>query len=136
MGQMASGAWYKSGKFTVPDSVNSDYTINFGKSLSGYLFLIEMTDDSKLSLQNSGLTANRIYSWVGIYPLRSIANGDNAYNLLVSRYIPSTAAISGSYANVFTCDADSISMPIRSISNTVNGIYPGYEYNYYIVEIK
>ena len=49
MAQMASGAQFVKGTFTVPDS-GSSYTINFGKTFSSYLYVIEMSDLSKQSL--------------------------------------------------------------------------------------
>ena len=133
---MASGAWYTSGKFTVPDNVGSNYTINIGKSLSSYLFVVEMTDTAKTQLINSGINAIRLYSFVGIYPYRSIGNMTSEGNMIVTRINPSTAAVSSSANGSCVCSNNAIDMPIKSIINTTNGVYPGYEYTYYIVEIK
>lgn len=44
MTQMASGADFVKGTFTVPNDV-ATYTINFGKTYSKYLYMVEMTDE-------------------------------------------------------------------------------------------
>ena len=43
MAQMANGAQFVKGTFTAPNSGNR-YMLEFGKTLSKYLFFIEMTD--------------------------------------------------------------------------------------------
>ena len=58
MAQMANGAQFVKGTFTAPNSGNR-YTLEFGKTLSKYLFFIEMTDNSKTTLLGTGLSGAR-----------------------------------------------------------------------------
>ena len=72
MAQMAAGAQFVKGSFTVPNDALAYYTLDFGKSFSRYLFLVEMDNASKTMLSNSGISANRIYAEQGIFPMPSI----------------------------------------------------------------
>lgn len=140
MAQMASGANFVKGTFTVPDDAYGDFVVPFGKSFSKYLFFIEMTPESKTKLLNeSTITSNRYYALIGMYPYPTVSNGTTYPNATMAyRIIPSTGE-STSPANtsaiVTRLDSTSITFLARGISNAAV-VYQGYSYNYYIVEIK
>ena len=56
---MAKGAEVIKGSFTVPADYTGNYTINFGKSFSRYVYIIEMTDESKAALAQRGENSNK-----------------------------------------------------------------------------
>lgn len=137
MAQMASGVSYARGTFTT-DSSASTYTINFGKIFSRYLYLIEMTDASKTALMSSGQTSAKMYSCFGIYPppaFDSLHSATRTY--LSTRINPSTSNIDYSSSAVATnLDESSITLGNNAITGGANGLYRGYSYTYYVVEIK
>ena len=136
MAQMANGAQFVKGTFTVSDS-GSSYTLNFGKTFSKYMYFVEMTDESKTAFISSGATAARIFCYVGIYPKREINNTSVNSNKLIVRLNPSTSETSASYSSSFTESSTSIVFATSSVTgSTANALYKGYTYNYYIVEIK
>ena len=135
MGQMASGARFVKGSFTVETGITSK-TIDFGKTFSKYLFLVEMTDESKTMLMNSGVNAVRAFSFVGIYPHRQINNHEYVTDAVYSRYNPSTDAVSGGTMQIATLTGSSMTMSVSVVSSSTTTLFVGYSYNYYIVEIK
>lgn len=135
--QMASGASYASGTFTTDDSAAS-HTINFGKTFSKYLYLIEMTGESKTALMNSGQTSAKMFSSIGTYPPLIFDSTHQANKTYLSyRMNPSTSEISYSTSAVATnLDESSITLGSNAIAGSANGLYKGYSYTYYVVEIK
>lgn len=136
MAQMASGANFVKGTFTVP-SIGSSYTLNFGKTFSKYMFFIEMTNDSKTALLQIGATSARAFFVEGIYPSPSVNNVQGTNVTLVCRVTPSTGEITYGQNNIFIKGIDDthIDFAAGGTGNT-NAFYNGYSYNYYIVEIK
>ena len=132
---MAGGADYVSGTFTVPNSVTS-YTLDFGKTFSKYLYLVEMTDESKTALKNSDIDAARAFGYVGIYPNLSINNVDYTSNSMYARYKPTTNSVSGGNLSASSYTNSSITFPVNSVATSITPLYNGYSYNYFIVEIK
>ena len=137
MGLMASGAQFVKGTFTTPDS-GTTYTLDIGKSFSKYLYYIEMTDDSKTALHNSGQTSAKMFALIGAYPKFSFNNNDtNGAGYLSYRVIPSSNTIDRSANAIPTSiDESSITFGLAAITGGANNMYRGYTYNYYIVEIK
>jgi len=135
--QMASGAKFVSGSFTVPNDA-STYTINFEKTFARYIFICEMSDTSKASLLNSGQNANKTYILMGIYPTPGISNYNPTNQCLFSRINPTSTdvAMSASGNFVSNIDESSITLAADAVSGSLYRVYRGYEYNYYIVEIK
>ena len=136
MGLMASGAQFVKGTFTAPNNVDS-YTINFGKTLSKYLYYIEMTDESKTVLHNSGQTSAKMYACYGIYPA-TVFNGSSINNYYMShRVVPSSGELNvSSNAILKAVDGSSVTIGLAAITGGANNLYKDYTYNYYIVEIK
>ena len=131
----SGGADFVKGTFTVPGA-GETYTLNFGKTFGKYLFFIEMTDDSKSTLLNTGITSARAFYVEGIYPKRSVNNVE-ANDAFIYRVAPSTGVISSTYNGAIVSNRGSTSLTLTtgSTSNT-NVFFNGYSYNYYIVEIK
>lgn len=132
---MASGAEVIKGTFTTPNS-GDYYTFNFGKTLNTYLFLVEMTSDSKTELINSGQTVVRTFAFVGIYPKRSINNSEVSNCVLIQRYNPSNGDADGSSLSTVALSNSSIEFPMTQIGGAANYIYCGYSYNYTIVSLE
>lgn len=128
---MASGARFVKGTYTIPD--NGSFVINFGKTFSKYLFYIEMTDESKAALIDTGKTSSRTFAAFGVYPEMEIGNVIGNSNL-GSRITPSSKALSEGHFSA-TKSSNSIELPTGGTGNS-NVFYWGYTYNYYIVEIK
>lgn len=140
MAQMTKGAEIIKGTFTAPATDDTTtYALSFGKTFNTYLFLIEMTDESKTALVASGVSEYKGYSFVGIYPKRMTSLKVSNSNILVSRFNPSTLAGSNAAAVLpNSIDDSSITFNVYPISTSgqTYSLYSGYTYNYYIVEIK
>lgn len=136
LSQMASsGKDYISGTITIPTS-GSSYTLNFGKSFSSYLFLLEMTDDSKASVLSSGATVARGYAFIGCYPRRSI-NNTPSESIIVDRYNPSSSA--SSYGALTGNQLSESSITLGMVGMTESGwdsLIKGCSYNYTIVSLE
>ena len=137
---MASGADFVKGSFTAP-STNTDGVINFGKAFTKYMFVIEATEESKTSIINSGINANKAFAFCGVYPDFKINNSQisNYHNSFSVRINPSTNEVGQGTmpSSAITATTTSIAMPARAITqNFANYLYGGLTYNYYIVEIK
>ena len=133
--QMASGAEFIKGTFTVPSS-GSSYTLEFGKTFNKYLYFFEMTDASKTALLGISATGARTFFVDGIYPNRAV-NGAEIGDVFTYRVVPSTGVLSASYTVTIINECSSTSMTLKTggTGNT-SVFYNGYSYNYYIVEIK
>lgn len=135
---MAGGAQFVKGTFTVPSDSGNTYVLTFDKTFRKFLFCIEMTDESKTELLNTGINAAKLYSLFGLVPTSSIAT----YSPSVGSYggyriNPSTKDTSSIYNSLSASDSTSITIPCSAISSAqTNVIYKEYSYNYYIVEIK
>lgn len=140
MAQMANGANFVKGTFTVPNNINS-YTIDFGKTINQYLFVVEMTDESKKTLMEDTSDTNpRCFIFYGLYPKPSINNMVVSYINTYYRIVPSTGGTVSATLNegpVTSFNETSIVMRATEKSgNRAAFIYKGYSYNYYICEIK
>lgn len=132
------GAEVVKGSFTVSPSaiVDNTFTINFGKTFSKYLYLIEMTEESKATLLSSGQTADRMYSAIGVYPIPQI-NNTTPYNSFLSvRVKPSTSetSISAPGSSSESATGSTITFPVSNLGG-VNQLYRDYSYNYTIVSL-
>ena len=138
MAQMASGANYVSGTFTVPDDETSTYTLNFGKTFSKYLFFIELTDASKTIVINSGASNYRPFCLVGSYPQPQI-NNVVVYGGIAWTYTPSSHSYSNGRFTTSSKNFTETSMKFATDDVTgtaTSALLKGCTYNYYIVEIK
>ena len=135
MAQMASGAQYVSGSFTVPND-GSSYTISFGKTFSKYIFYIEATDDTKTALLNSGLSASRAYMFIGSYPKTAVNNVENNYTCAYQRVNPSNGTVDMAVNSGATLTSTSINIGTGLFTSGAFYLYKGYSYNYFVCEIK
>ena len=136
MAQMASGADYAKGTFTTDTAMT--YTLSFGKTFSRYLYYIEMTDESKTALHNSGQSSAKMYACLGIYPKNKFNGNDFPANSYASyRVNPANDDMTlSTSASATAINESSITLGNTAISGGANSLYRGYSYNYYIVEIK
>ena len=135
--QMGMGKPFVKGTFTCPNS-DTTQVINFGKTFGSYLFLIEMTDESKTALVASGRSETISTSFIGIYPKRITNNVTASANVLRISYIASTNSMtSGSTGSSFTCGSDSITGNVRDFTATSPYLYfmRGYSYKYTVISL-
>ncbi len=135
MAQGATGADYVSGTFTVPADATS-YTLEFGKTFSNYIFLVEATDNAKTSIMSSGSTNARGYAYIGVYPKREINSEEYSSNVYVMRVIPSTGTLSNGVTGGSMCSETGITF--STVDVTASGwssLVKGLTYNYFIVAI-
>lgn len=134
---MARGAEYIKGTFTTQATSSAyTYTLELGKSLNSYLFLIEMTDESKTALLATGDTTNRAFSFLGVYPKRSISSAVSGNNMLVTRTKPSAKTTDPVTSGPVTISDTSITFTVYPLTITgANYLYAGFTYNYTIVPL-
>jgi len=125
---------FAKGEFTCPSS-GSSYTLSFGKTFSSYVAVVEMTDSSKTTLVNSGLTAARTFSILMIYPKRAIGNIENNYPAIFHRFNPSNNVMDNGVPTTCTFTSSSITIPMGATSSA-NQLYHNYSYKYYVAEIE
>ena len=135
MAQMAKGAEYITGTFTVPDS-GSSYVIYFGKTLERYIFLIEATDESKTAIMESGINGTKSFAFIGIYPRLSIDTYNANFNGTYARINPSTKEMSSIVATNVDPTASSIGFNVNSLADGSSVIFRGLTYKYTIIELK
>lgn len=139
MAQMASGAQFAKGTFTIADSGSGNYVLNFGKTFSKYFYIIEMTDESKTALLDTGINNIKVFCTFGVHPLRSVNNVTaTSSNRVNCRLNPRTGEVSMSINGnpVTATDSQSITCNYGAINLSAYYLFNGYSYNYYVVEIK
>ncbi len=139
IGNISSGADCVKGSFTVGNS-ETYHTINFGKTFSKYLFIIEADDESKEDIAECELTTARAYLIIGRYPGFKFASEDVDYRLIAERVKPSdstlsTTNIGASSAVVLTDSSITINCYALTNTNAPNYLYQGLTYNYYVFEM-
>lgn len=132
------GAEVVKGTFTVSASaiVDNTFTLNFGKTFSKYLYLIEMTEASKTTLLATGQTSDRAYSAIGMYPMPQINNTTPDNNFLTVRVKPTTSgtSVAAPSSSSGSATGSSITFPVSNL-NGANHLYRDYSYNYTIVSL-
>ena len=137
--QMANGADFVKGTFTVPSDASSPYIVSLGKTFDKYLFYIEMTDEDKETLTGlTSITGQRGYGFVGKYPDFEINEQTDNQGTLAHTIAPSTGNASRTSANFNQYGTSTqLGLICGGINTNASGrIYQGYSYNYYVVEIK
>ena len=133
-----TGKDFVSGTFTVPNDAET-YRINFGKSFSRYLFIIEMTDDSKTTLINSGSSNSLTFLYFGIYPAPAFQKQGTPLDAPYGhfRYRASSPSLTGTYS-VYpkTKDETYIENAVAPIeSGHFYKFLAGYSYNYVVISL-
>ena len=130
-----TGADYVSGTFTVPADANT-YTLSFGRTISDYIFLIEMTDTSKATMMSSGSTYAHGYAYLGVFPKREINNTTYDANIFVSRVVPSTGVLSNGTLNTNNCASSGITFTtVDVMASGWQYITKGMSYKYFVVAL-
>ena len=135
MAQMP-GRYCESGTFTCPDS-DTTYSITFKKQMNRYLYLIEMTDESKTAFLNSGQTSARAFTYHGLYPKPSLSNMTSDYANISTKYNGSTSTVTGAVTASYTTTSTYIRNNVRAINaaSSTNYYVRGYSYNYWIISL-
>ena len=111
------------------------FTLNFGKTFSKYLFIIEADDDSKDDIVDTGYSNQKAYAFIGSYPKETINNITEDTNVLCMRITPASSALTRSGVNI-TFDGSSITINASAVSaGNASYLYRGMTYNYFVVEI-
>lgn len=137
--QMANGADFVKGTFTVPSDASSPYIVSFGKTFEKYLFYVEMIDEDKETLTGlTSISGQRGYGFVGMYPDFEINEQKDNQSALVHTIAPSTGTASRTSANFNQYGSSTqLGLICGNISTNASGrVYQGYSYKYYVVEIK
>lgn len=122
------------GTFT-PQSTGT-YTINFGKSLNRYLFLIEMNEASRTALSEAGISNWKVYGMLGISHWDSIGQVDYTANTVGAvRYNGGQGEINFRTQNIVSIASDSIGISTVEFnsSNSSGGLFVGKTYDYMII---
>ena len=131
---IAQGAKYESGTVTIGNAQTS-CNLTFNSSFSKYLAFIEMVDESKTTLVNSGVNGNRSYAMMFVYPALSINGSSENNNGWVFRINPSTSAKNTTYTS-YSGDTTKIQRSCSSIaSGGTTDLYQGCTYKWFAVEI-
>lgn len=132
---ITTGKDFVSGTFTCPDE-DTTYKIQFGKTFSKYLFLIELSDDSKTALVNSGSSYARPFAYIGVYPKLGMNNLTVDYNIVPNRYKSSTNEVTIGNSSALTTTGTYIEGTVRAVnSNAANYFIRGYSYKYTVVSL-
>ena len=136
IGAITTGKDFVSGSFTCPDE-DTTQTINFGKTFNNYLFIIEMTDESKSALVASGTTSTISIGFVGVYPKRTINGKTVASNEVSERYVASSNSTTSGSTSYITCSSTGLSANVRALIDATpqNNLIRGYSYNYTVVSL-
>lgn len=124
---MVKGAEVITGVFST--SITGKQKITFGRTLSRYFFIFELTDQSKQALMLSGNTNPRGFMFFGVYPPPNIDSND--INTIYSgRVIPNTGELSSTTTSVILPEGDGLSVYVGTGNSSV---YIDYDYNYTII---
>ena len=139
--QMASKGYIKKGQFTVKStgSEGERLYIDIGKTLEKYVVVVEMTEESKAVLAaKTEITGQRVFEWIGIYPLMNIDNKTITNDAFVGRMQPSTGSVNASTTASIYTSADRIGLDCYALKEggSAWGLYFGFTYNYWLLELK
>lgn len=134
---MAKGAEVVKGSFTVVNDGSAWEQIQFPKTINRYLYYIEMDEDSKEALMQSGINGNRSYACFGIYPMIDIEDVaqpsvTSAFRVNPSTKVPGTVS-TGDY--VKNMSNTGFEMAKGNYNSGVYYVYYGSTYNYTIVSL-
>lgn len=133
--QMAQGAEYIAGSFTVPLS-GTPYEVQYGKSFGSYLLMIEMFEESKTALQNTGSSNLTAIRYCGMYPAATIGNIVNTYAASVYIYRPDTGATGTSSLGAAALLSSSFKVDTRDVTSLGSvRLIRGYTYHYIVVSL-
>ena len=111
-------------------------TINFGKSLDRYLFLLEMNAASRTALSEAGISNWKVYGMLGISHWDSIGRVDyTAKTVGVAQYNGGSSEINFRTQNITSISSNSIGINTVEFnsSNSSGGLFVGKTYDYMII---
>jgi hypothetical protein len=111
-------------------------TINFGKSLDRYLFLLEMNAASRTALSEAGISNWKVYGMLGISHWDSIGQVDyTAKTVGAARYNGGSSEINFRTQNILSISSNSIGIDTVEFnsSNSSGGLFVGKTYDYMII---
>ena len=132
-----SGAEVIKGTFTIPDS-GSSYTLEIGKMLEKYAYIIELTDASKAALMDTDIDNTRTFLTYGIYPSPSMGS-DTLNNINANvRVNPHTGAVTGSFNStpVTGISGSQFALSCGAVASGAYVMFHGYSYNYTIIDLS
>ena len=133
---IATGKDFVSGTITCPNE-DTQIQIDFGKTFNHYLFILEMTDDSKSALVASQTSGTASIAFIGVYPKRTINSVTVNSNMISERYIASSNTQTSGGTNVISCSSTYLKANVRAITEATLQSYliRGYSYNYTVVSL-
>lgn len=120
---------------TIKPVNNEVITIPFGKTLTDYIILFEMTDESFSNFKNAGLTSG--IKGIAFICKYKFCGTSPSNHTLQSRYNFATGNTDGAASQYPSLYNDRIELNSRDITNaSALVLYNGYEYNYMIIELE
>ena len=107
--------------------------IDYGKSVSRYILLIEMDDASVESLAEAGLTSNKAYGFLSIYQWKEVNGSAPSIVALYCRYNGSSTTSSS--VNISMTDSGFALRSYDISMQSSSTLIIGYTYNYTVIPI-
>lgn len=141
LSQMANNGYVKKGQFTLKATGTEGETfyIDIGKTLSKYVVVVEMSEESKEALaQRTEITGQRVFEWVGIYPYMRINNKESTTDALVGRIQPSANSVNVSTTSYINTSSTRFGFSCYKLQEggSAWGLYYGFTYNYWLLELN
>lgn len=129
---MASGVEVIKGTFTVTEN---SFELTFGKSFNRYVVFIEMTDASIGDLIDAAQTSNKMYTYCGVYGVKSVNGYTPASNAALPYRYNGSSVSAAANSNLELYPDKLTTYAVLITTNSANNLYIGYTYNYYILPI-
>lgn len=137
MALMANGAEVIKGSFTVENDGSVYKRVQFPKTINKYLYYVEMDENSKEALMQTGINGNKAYACFGIYPMIDIEDVTQPFVSSAFRINPSTKTPGVISTSDYVKNIDNTGFEIQqgTYSSGVYYVYYGSTYNYVIVSL-
>ena len=129
------GSCVVTGTFTAEQQSGNTYKLEFPGTYGSYLLLVEMTEESKAALIDSGNTATKMFAFQTVYPTPKIDDANASGGILSYRVTPSTEEYSLSQSTYQAIDGSSITLTCSTYGGGANILYKDQTYNYTIVPL-
>lgn len=131
-------AMAKGGTNTISGVITPETTdtisVAFGRTLTKYLILLEMTDESIANLINSGYTNYKPYLMVGIYGETKVNDLTPVNRVMYFRYNGSVVA--SALSNILSTASDGFTISVTNQNAATYQLQVGYQYKYLVVPIE
>ena len=135
---MAQGAEVIKGSFTVPADFTGTYTLNYGKSFSSYILLIDMAEESKQDLYDETSINNTIsYFFTAINPPQTIVDKtDSGHAAITLTYNPSSGNFGTGQLGSTAYTDSSFAVYVRDLNGSgTTRLVKGFSYNYVLISL-